>query len=506
MTEPPKKLARRGEPKEEQQQVDVSVIVQFQSATGDATGPQLDIPHNVTPMQLEVLLNGLLNNEEKLPYSFYIEEQELLGELGAHLGTHKLSVEKALRIVYQPQAVFRVRPVARCTSSIPGHSEAVLSVNFSPDGSMLASGSGDTTVRFWDLNTQTPKHECKGHKNWVLVVAWSPDATHVASGDMNGMIHLWDPKSGKMTGTCSGHGKWITSLAWEPAHKALPCLRFVSGSKDNMIKIWDADTRRCVLSFSNHTQLVTAVKWGGEGLIYSASRDCTISAWDATDGKLVRIFKGHGHWVNTLALSSEYVLRTGAYDHTGKAPADLEDAKKKAAERYTEATSGRPERLVSGSDDFTLCLYEPSTSKTPTARMTGHVQLINQLQLQVERRFTSPLCALPLRQVVFSPDGRYILSASFDKAVKLWDGLKGTFLATMRGHVGPVYQVAWSSDSRMFCSGSKDSTLKVWDLRTRKLKVDLPGHSDEVFTVDWSPDGFTVASGGKDRVLKLWRH
>ena len=53
------------------------------------------------------------------------------------------------------------------------------------------------------------------------------------------------------------------------------------------------------------------------------------------------------------------------------------------------------------------------------------------------------------------------MSASFDKAIKLWDGLKGTFVATMRSHVGPVYQVAWSSDSRLFVSGSKDSTLKV---------------------------------------------
>ena len=61
----------------------------------------------------------------------------------------------------------------------------------------------------------------------------------------------------------------------------------------------------------------------------------------------------------------------------------------------------------------------------------------------------------------FSPDGRWLVSASFDKAIKLWDGQNGTFAATMRSHVGPVYQVAWSSDSRLFVSGSKDSTLKV---------------------------------------------
>jgi ribosome assembly protein 4 len=72
-------------------------------------------------------------------------------------------------------------------------------------------------------------------------------------------------------------------------------------------------------------------------------------------------------------------------------------------------------------------------------------------------------------QVTFSPDGRWVLSASFDKSIKLWDGVKGGFVATFRGHVGPVFQVAWSSDSRLFVSGSKDSTLKVSEDSLRVL-------------------------------------
>lgn len=74
----------------------------------------------MTTTQLETLLNGLLRNEEKLPYSFFIQEVELAVELGAHLLKNKVSVETALQIVYQPQAVFRVRPVSRCTASMPG--------------------------------------------------------------------------------------------------------------------------------------------------------------------------------------------------------------------------------------------------------------------------------------------------------------------------------------------------------------------------------------------------
>lgn len=64
--------------------------------------------------------------------------------------------EKVLKIKYKPEATFAVRPITRATATLEGHGEAILCLNFSPDGTRLASGSGDKTVRFWDLNTCTP--------------------------------------------------------------------------------------------------------------------------------------------------------------------------------------------------------------------------------------------------------------------------------------------------------------------------------------------------------------
>lgn len=128
-----------------------------------------------------------------------------------------------------------------------------------------------------------------------------------------------------------------------------------------------------------------------------------------SQGILCRTLEGHGHWVNTLALSTDYVLRTAAFDPSlpYQSIDNCEDPKKlleRAKQRYA-SVRGDNERLVSGSDDFTLFLWYPERDKKCVSRMIGHQQLIN--------------------DVKFSPDARVIASASFDKSIKLWDGKTG---------------------------------------------------------------------------------
>ena len=83
-----------------------------------------------------------LFQEEKVPYSFFVDDKEIVGSLDETLGEKRLEdTESVLEIVYQPQAVFRVRAVTRCTSSIPGHAEAVITAQFSPDGRLDINSS-----------------------------------------------------------------------------------------------------------------------------------------------------------------------------------------------------------------------------------------------------------------------------------------------------------------------------------------------------------------------------
>lgn len=521
---PPSKRQRREaqQPKEIEIPHDIpNVTVNFQAAdTGEkAPGGSLRVPGTSTEKQLELALNALLgaSADDSVPYSFSLLNKDgtLVDISDIYTSVLKpglRSSEDHLTLVYTPRAVFKVRPVTRAAGSISGHGANILAAQFAPHlSSRLVTGSGDHTARIWDCDTFTPYKTLTGHTDWVLAVSWSPDGQFIATGSMDNTVRIWDPVNGTQIGQpLRGHNKFVTALSWEPLHSVPEnrTPRLASSSKDGTVRVWDLDRHVCEFVMSGHKSSVSCVKWGGLGHIYSGSHDKTIKVWSAKDGRLVNTLVSHAHWVNHLAVSTEFALRTGPFGQAASGGAsaaefaktsspsyiaslvkDPAQMRKVAAEKFDKlarSSSGGPvvERIVTASDDFTMFLWDPLKSTKPLCRMTGHQKLVN--------------------HVTFSPDGRYIASASFDNSIKLWDGRDGKFVSTLRGHVASVYQCAWSSDCRLLVSGSKDTTLKVWDVKTRKLQNDLPGHLDEVFAVDWSVDGKRVASGGKDKQVKLW--
>ncbi|KAK2198253.1 bifunctional WD40-YVTN repeat-like-containing domain superfamily/WD40 repeat [Babesia duncani] len=435
------------------------IIIQLRDVNNESLGSTLTVPVTLTRDQIEQLLisqldeQGKLSRDEGIRYTFILEDSdEIKTTLLAALESAKTTYtgESILNVTYIPVSIYSIRPITRCSSSLEGHTEAVLCVEFSPDGSRLASGSGDATVRLWDLETSTPLKTLTGHTNWVQCVSWSPDGQFLASCGMDSRIIIWDPEAGSGR-HLNGHSKAVVALAWQPLHHLDVSLRdyplLASGSLDGGIRIWDCKG-------------------------------------------------GHAHWVNTLTSNTHRHVKSGIYtpdffrqrghSASGSCISAVERVKiaKEAFEKLMQQIGC--ERLLTGSDDNTMFIWHPHDKHKKPTRLTGHQQVIN--------------------HVAFSANGRYFASASFDRSVRIWCGITGKYLKTLRGHCGRVYRLGWSCTGSLLISASSDATLKLWDVENGKLKFDLPGHADEAYTVDWSNCGRRVASGGKDKILKIWCH
>ena len=107
-------------------------------------------------------------------------------------------------------------------------------------------------------------------------------------------------------------------------------------------------------------------------------------------------------------------------------------------------------------------------------------------------------------RVAFSPDSERLVTTGEERTVKIWDAKTGAVLHTLSGHTGDVYAVAISPDSRWIASAGLDTTVMVWDAATWERRRTLRGHTSLVSSLAFSPDSRRLVSGSRDRTVKVW--
>jgi uncharacterized protein with WD repeat len=287
-------------------------------------------------------------------------------------------------------------------ATLGGHTDNVCTVAFSPDGTLLASGSWDETVKLWNIAAGTEATTLDEHTAVVWGLAFSPDGAVLASGSGDGRMKLWNVATGTESAMLKGL-QGLRGVAFSPDGQLL-----ASGSRDDMVRLWSVITSAEPTILEGHTENVYDVAFSPDGaFLASASEDSTVRLWEVSTGETITL-KGHTDNVWSVAFSPNGKL------------------------------------LASGSWDGTVRLWDVATGRQTALLSTN---------------------ADNVWEVAFSPDGRLLASASSDGTVKLWNVDTGAEAATLQSHAAEVMGVAFSPDGTLLASSS-DDTVKLWAVST----------------------------------------
>ncbi|CAN6539836.1 unnamed protein product [Malus baccata var. baccata] len=344
---------------------------------------------------------------------------------------------------------------SRDLTVLEGHTSEVFACAWSPSGSLLASGSGDSTARIWTIadgscgsslqnepaNVAVLKH-FKGRANEkskdVTTLDWNGDGTLLATGSYDGQARIWS-KDGELKTTLTRHKGPIFSLKWNKKGDYL-----LSGSVDKTAIVWDIKSGEWKQQFEFHSAPTLDVDWRNNISFATCSTDTLIHVCKVGENQPIKTFSGHQGEVNAIK-----------WDPTGTL-------------------------LASCSDDYTAKIWSTKQDKY-LHDLKEHVKIYT-----IRWSPTGPGTNNPNQQLVLA-------SASFDSTIKLWDVEQGRLLYSFDGHRDPVYSVAFSPDGEYLASGSMDKCMHIWSVKEGKIVKTYTGNGG-IFEVCWNKEGDKVAA------------